>query len=155
MLIFNFTSPLEGRVILKCNGIPDPGPLVPYFFFTLCDTFFKWKGIEEQEHHLLVYAFGINKRYFHLLKVFAILVFFQIPPCIAYIHIVHKENRGMLNVCLPLIILLCFFVMPKNIFMGNEFFLLLVNASKLLGNCPLCVYKIAYEFWEDTKRIRN
>ena len=112
----------------------------PVFFYSL------FTGKKQHEHHLFVYAFGINKKHFHLLKIFAILVFFQVPPVIAYIHIAHKENRGMLHVCLALIILLCFFVMPKNIFMGNEFFLLLLNAPKLLRKCPLCVYKVAYEF---------
>ena len=68
------------------------------------------------------YAFGINKQFIHLLKLFAILVFFQVPTFIEYIHIVHKENRGMLQLCLILIIFLCFFVLPKNIFMGNEIF---------------------------------
>ena len=105
--------------------------IVSLFFFTLCDTFSIWKGKEEQEHPLLVYAFGINERYFHLLKVFAILVFFQVPPCNAYTHIVHKENRGMLQLCLILIILLCFFVLSKIFSWEMKLFLLLLNALQL------------------------
>ena len=105
-----------------------------FFFYSL------FTGKKQHENHLFVYAFGINKKHFHLLKIFAILVFFQVPPVIAYIHIAHKENRGMLHICLALIILLCFFVMPKNIFMGNEFFSATFVCLKIVGKVStLCI----------------
>lgn len=129
--------------------------IVSLFFFALWDKSFKWKGKEEQEHHLLVYAFGFNKRYFHLLKVFAILVFFKYHHAM-HIYILYTKKIGG---CSTFACLLLFcsvsLLWPKIFSWEMNFFLLLVNASKLLGNCPLCVFKIVYAFWEDTKRISN
>ena len=56
-----------------------------------------------------------QKEHFHLLKVFAILVF---SSSMVYIHIAHKENREIICACLTLIILLCFFVPSRKYFQG-------------------------------------
>ena len=77
------------------------------------------------------YAFGINKQFIHLLKLFAILVFFQVPTFIAYIHIVHKENRGMLQLCRFLLFYSVSLFCLKIFSWEMKFFLLLLNALQL------------------------
>ena len=66
--------------------------------------------------------------------------YFQVPPYIAYIHIVHKENRGCS--CWAWILLFCSVSLfcPYIFSWEMKFFLLLLNSLQLPRSCPLFMY---------------
>ena len=85
----------------------------------------------KQKHHLFCLRVWNQQTAYSLVETICNFGIFQVPTFIAYIHIVHKENRGMLQLCRFLLFFSVSLFCQKIFSWEMKFFLLLLNALQL------------------------